>query len=246
MGRGKIAICIAIIAMYLFSTLHSAARWVMVRSVFLSNDDTLHPILSALYFHPIWLNILSGFVLPANSLVADCIMTWRCWVIWDRKFKIVILPILCTIAGTALGFLTVSLQANIILNPNSRSSNPSSDSTEFLAFSAPYFILSLITTVLCTGLIILRISTVSSGGVNVHGRVFEILVESAALYCVVLIALLPFLINEGFTAAYPQAILVQITGIAPTLIVARVLRVIPPPKCAPDTFGSVQWQLPSL
>ncbi|KAJ7152717.1 hypothetical protein C8R43DRAFT_842260, partial [Mycena crocata] len=148
---------------------------------------------------------------------------WRCWTVWNYDIRVVIFPILCTIAGAAeflpvLGFLSVAEQARYVINPHLNRES-------FIDFATPYFSLSLATTLLSTLLMILRIVVVTrigGGTLRGYGQVIELIVESAILYSLTLIVFLPLLVDHAFTHAYPQAILAQMTGIAPTLIVARV------------------------
>ncbi|KAJ7825123.1 hypothetical protein B0H14DRAFT_3727082 [Mycena olivaceomarginata] len=35
---------------------------------------------------------VTEFALPVNTFLADCILIWRCWAVWNRKTKIVFLP----------------------------------------------------------------------------------------------------------------------------------------------------------
>jgi hypothetical protein len=100
-----------------------------------------------------------------------------------------------------------------------------------------------LTTSLATIFIVLRIITMTDPTVRKAGRyrrAIEILVESAVLYSVVLIVLLPFLVQKSsFNNGYPHAFVAQLTviphsastviilpymmqGICPTLMVARV------------------------
>jgi len=50
----------------------------------------------------------------------------------------------------------------------------------------------------------------------------EMMVESAVIYSLTLLVYIPLLPSTNFADAYPQVILVSVTGIAPTLISARV------------------------
>jgi hypothetical protein len=92
--------------------------------------------------------------------------------------------------------------------------NPNLDRASFVDFATPYFALSLVTTSLATGLIIVRIFTMTgraarkSGG---YGRVIEIVVESALLYSVALIIFLPFLVQGSDNDGYAQAVVAQMT-----------------------------------
>ncbi|KAJ7493791.1 hypothetical protein FB451DRAFT_1491196 [Mycena latifolia] len=215
-GKGmNIPICLAVVAMYIFSTVHAASRWVMIKNAFIDNGDTPEQTLVYLFENPVWLVVLAGVPFVANTLVADTVLIWRCWTVWNRNFKIIIVPLLLTIAGAVLGFLSVATEVRFILHPEF-------DRDQFADYATPWSIMSLTTTLSATLLIILRIATMTEGRLRGYTRVIEIVVESAALYCVVLIVYLPFLVRGLATDGYPEAILVQVTGMAPTLIIARV------------------------
>ncbi|KAJ6482367.1 hypothetical protein DFH09DRAFT_1107214 [Mycena vulgaris] len=104
-----------------------------------------------------------------------------------------------------LGRSSIAEQAAYVINPNL-------DRNSFIDFVTPYFSLSLATTCLVTILIILRIinmtepSTESDGirpcGTDGRGVCHALVTESS---------------NDG----YAQAVVAQMTGIAPMLIVAR-------------------------
>lgn len=86
---------------------------------------------------------------------------------------------------------------------------------KFAKFSMIYFILSLSSTTISTLLIVYRIISVSRetgfSTINPYRKVLEIIVESAALYCIILIIYLPFLVRDDFSSGYPQALLISIT-----------------------------------
>ncbi|KAF8149208.1 hypothetical protein K438DRAFT_1625204, partial [Mycena galopus ATCC 62051] len=143
---------------------------------------------------------------------------WRCWTIWDRNWWIVAIPLGCTIAGAGLGFKTIQQEAAFLLNTTL-------DLGKFVDYETPYFALSLVTTCIATVLIIIRIITLSDETTRKsrgYSRVIEILVESALLYSVPMAIFLPLLVRDGPNAGYAQAVVQGVTGLAPTLIVARV------------------------
>jgi len=233
MHKHKFGIFLALIAMYILSTMHIICRWILIRNAFIYNGDT--PLTTSLYLlqPPLWLTVLAAVVFAANTLVADCVLIWRCWIIWNRNWWIVGLPICCTLVGAGLGFKSIQEQAAYVLNPNL-------DRNKFVDFATPYFALSLVTTCLSTLLIIFRIITMTEPTTRrSHGytRVIEIIVESALLYSIAMAVLLPLLVTDSMNDTYAHAVVGQITGIAPTLIVARV------------TFGLARpdetWQRPS-
>lgn len=64
-------------------------------------------------------------------------------------------------------------------------------------------------------MIIYRIISVSwqtgFGMSSASRRAMEIIIESAALYCLILIIYLPLLVRDDFIDGYPQAILIAVT-----------------------------------
>lgn len=78
-----------------------------------------------------------------------------------------------------------------------------------------YFILVITNTIYSTLMIIYRIISISrETGLKVSSasrRAMEIIVESAALYCLILIIYLPLLVRDDFIDGYPQAILISVT-----------------------------------
>ncbi|KAJ7751520.1 hypothetical protein DFH07DRAFT_826319 [Mycena maculata] len=216
--KKKLGLFLALIGMYILSTVHVACRWVLVKKAFIDQDDTSVSTLLYLLQPPLWLAVIPAVVLTANTLISDCVLIWRCWTVWNYDWKIVSVPLICTLAGAGLGFRSVAEQAAYIINPNL-------DRSSFVDFATPYFGLSLATTCLASFLIIVRIITMTEGATRNsrgYGHIIEIVVESAALYSVSLIVFLPFLVSGSFADGYPEAVVAQMTGMAPTLIVARV------------------------
>ncbi|KAJ7864629.1 hypothetical protein B0H14DRAFT_3603088 [Mycena olivaceomarginata] len=218
MHKQSLGIFLALIAMYIFSTIHIVCRWILMRNAFIDNGDTSMTTSLYLIRPPLWLTVLGAVVFTANTLVADSVLIWRCWTIWGRNWWVIVLPLCCTLAGAGLGFRSIQEQAAYVINP-------SLDRTKFIDFATPYFALSLITTCLATLLIIFRILTMTDHTTRQsrgYSRVIEVVVESALLYSVAMAIFLPLLVRNSSNDAYAQAVVGQVTGIAPTLIVARV------------------------
>ncbi|KAJ7783378.1 hypothetical protein B0H14DRAFT_2400800 [Mycena olivaceomarginata] len=225
MHKQSLGIFLALIAMYIFSTIHIVCRWILMRNAFIDNGDTSMTTSLYLIRPPLWLTVLGAVVFTANTLVADSVLIWRCWTIWGRNWWVIVLPLCCTLAGageksnrintehsdndfSGLGFKSIQEQA-----------------AYFIDFATPYFALSLITTCLATLLIIFRILTMTDHTTRQsrgYSRVIEVVVESALLYSVAMAIFLPLLVRNSSNDAYAQAVVGQVTGIAPTLIVARV------------------------
>jgi len=82
---------------------------------------------------------------------------------------------------------------------------------KFRKFTAVYFSLSLASTVISTFLIVYRIITIAREtdfySQSSYRKIIEIVVESAALYSLILIIYLPLLVRGGVKDQYAQAVL---------------------------------------
>jgi hypothetical protein len=114
--KGNLGLFIALIAMYILSTVHVACRWVLVKNAFIDHADTPTTTIVYLVQSPLWLTLLAAVSFTTNTLISDFVLVmishtprsdqliirqqiWRCWTIWNRNWRIVILPVLCTLVG---------------------------------------------------------------------------------------------------------------------------------------------------
>ncbi|KAJ7068609.1 hypothetical protein C8F01DRAFT_1247109 [Mycena amicta] len=214
LNSASIGLHIVVVLMFILASIHMATRWFIVKSAFVYNGDT--PLTTAAYVSspPFSVEVLEATVFTTNTFFSDSILASLEMLDYlgtrrkDRRYPDVVY---------ILGYLSVAQQGRFLRHE-------ALPRDAYVQFSAPYFILSLCTTLLCTLLILLRIvlmTRASLGKLRSYGAVIEMVVESAALYSATLIA---FIALGSFSEndAYPQAILGPMTGIAPTLIVARV------------------------
>ncbi|KAF7329962.1 hypothetical protein MKEN_00260200 [Mycena kentingensis (nom. inval.)] len=220
-----------IIAMFVLATLQTGIDWANLRYAFItkgtSPTDTVNALLEETY---LW-TVAPAVMLVANTFLADCVLIFRCFAVWAHDWRIVLLPVLTTIAGTTLGILAVLQTATFV--------SGGGDPNSFVDYAIPYISLSLVTTLLATSLIVVRILWLTrahgaftlklSGNTgttttNTYRVVIEMVVESALVYALTLAIYLALLFGpESSTSdGYVKAVLVSMTGIAPTLIVARV------------------------
>ncbi|KAJ7629086.1 hypothetical protein FB45DRAFT_919959 [Roridomyces roridus] len=208
--RTNPALLSALVMMYILSTVHVIGDWILLElgGGFLGSG-------------PLWITIMSSVAFTLNTLIADLVLIWRCWKIWNNNWVIVTLPILCTLTGAALGFKFTQETLFVLRNPDTNAT--------YVDFLTPYISLSLTTTCLATALIIYRIimmSNPTTRSARGYMRVIEIVVESALLYLVALAVYLRYLVSvDGFlTEWYPKAVVAQMTVRFSlfSLIVARV------------------------
>ncbi|KLO06970.1 hypothetical protein SCHPADRAFT_945646 [Schizopora paradoxa] len=212
-------------SMYFFATVHSTISIVTeLRDFQFHGGD---PSILNAFIDQSPLN--KGFVASmfvATGLIADCLFIWRCWVVWERRWIFVVVPILTMIAGAVLSILGIIGQVQV-----ASERSPGVVPEHFVALSTPFFILSLVTSLYSTVFIALRVFLVQREmkilGFNSqfkrhYSRMVEIVVESALLNSINLIALVVLTVRKSDKLDWPQDIQPQIAGIAPTLILLRV------------------------
>ncbi|TBU59396.1 hypothetical protein BD310DRAFT_413596 [Dichomitus squalens] len=180
------------------------------------------------------------------DLIGDYILIYWCWMMWGRNYWVVILPSLTAIAGFGAYSRTLGLYVLTTMPPPRAAcimevvhlvvtTDPTSPvpPTDLVPLTLAGYSLPLCTNVMATGLISFRIWSKSRRTSSPHRtpkseRTFEhnglaVIVESGLLY---LIAQLTYVVliaiphpAEGIIAVMA----VQIYGIAPALIIIRVL-----------------------
>ncbi|KAK0438544.1 uncharacterized protein EV420DRAFT_1736145 [Desarmillaria tabescens] len=217
--------------MYVLATVHLAVRWFYARRAFITNGETeetrFYSLADSLIAGgPLWVPTISSVVGGINILTADCIIIWRCWIIWDRNWRMIVLPSLCTLCGTIFDIFFLIEQLTPATDSQGKSPTPWGNSS--INWGIAFNSMTLSTTVICTTLIVFRLARARTSlrfGPNLYYRVMEIIVESAALYAVVLAVYIPFIATNSPYSNYPQVVLASVTGIAPTLILLRVASV---------------------
>ncbi|KAL0569853.1 hypothetical protein V5O48_012105 [Marasmius crinis-equi] len=100
-------------------------------------------------------------------------------------------------------------------------------STSFGAVGVDYatalYSSTLATTIFCTGAIVYKVVVIGgTRSLRTYRGVVEVLVESSALYCVATLFALVAYVKSGPASEFASAFWTSVTGIAPTLLVARV------------------------
>ncbi|KIP06254.1 hypothetical protein PHLGIDRAFT_515790 [Phlebiopsis gigantea 11061_1 CR5-6] len=216
-----------VVGMYVCSTMHSSLQWQLYSSAINNNEDTdgVKLITSLTTIAP-WLEATGDAFFCLNIFLADCLFIWRCWVIWQRRWVIVILPICASITGAVLAGLivhdqVVGLESDVTYVVVQKTQ-------QFVTLSTAYFALSIATSLATTLLITLRILSVqhatrkAGARTSSYNAAVEILVESAALYSATLLVFVVLNSRHDINFYYAQNIHAQVAGLAPTLIILRV------------------------
>jgi len=218
-----------VVTMFTIGTIYSTMQAAFEMRTITENGAS-PGLIAAFEDAPVWYTALGAVLFTVNILLADCIVIWRCWVVWGRNWLIIILPILTTIAGLVLQILNTIGEVQVV---KGRGHAPGKIPKEFLTFNRPYSILTLVTSLYGTLFIIFRILLLQRHVEGVpgsrmqflrrYGKVIEIVVESYALYSIVLIAFVVLTARGNPKVTYAETILPEMAGIAPTLLIFRVV-----------------------
>ncbi|KAK0496353.1 hypothetical protein EDD18DRAFT_203322 [Armillaria luteobubalina] len=146
-----------------------------------------------------------------SVILADLYMIWCCWMVWGKRWPVILLPI---------SFLAASIVSRIMVTVYYE------DATAKL-FLTLHISFILVTTLSCTLLIIYRIISVAGvkreaiSRLGLYRRLIGVLVESSAFYSTSLIIYLAFTIRSDLKVFYFDMIASIAKGVAPTLLVGR-------------------------
>ncbi|KAJ7732924.1 hypothetical protein DFH07DRAFT_968198 [Mycena maculata] len=163
------------------------------------------------------LNQAAKAVYVTSNIMADAIFIFRCYAVWNSRIRIVLLPIILTIALAVFGYTDAVSQSFFFYD------NYTASLTLDAAIATSVF-----TTFVLMGLSAGRIWWLARSARQVMGRkitgkyytICAMILESGALYCVGGIAYV--IVAEIYPATTSGAVLGQLVGIAPTIIAVRV------------------------
>ncbi|PBK67576.1 hypothetical protein ARMSODRAFT_1086084 [Armillaria solidipes] len=218
-------------------TIGFAANWSYICSAFIDNRKSFWTV----YSTPsgVAAPLEAGIAAFMCTILTDLYMIWCCWMVWGRRWLVVLPPILSLISATASKIIQIYHRYYI-------------NATSNVSFTL-YISFILVTILWCTVLIIYRILTVAGvkrgagGRLRVYHRFIEVLVESSALYSISLIVYLALTIREDFGMYYLDAIAAIAKGVAPTLLIGRAAagHTCPKDDCDESEMSTIRFRTSS-
>ncbi|KAK0196276.1 hypothetical protein F5146DRAFT_1176598 [Armillaria mellea] len=160
-----------------------------------------------------------------STILADVTLIWRCWIVWGRAWRVVLVPIACTTLAIIIrGIITYYSSYGPVENMPPQAQYLEHLQKAGVNWSVLYSSSILATLLWCTIFIIYRILRVGgiAAGMRVYRRLVEILVESAALYSAVIVVLLVFEVRSEPAEIYVEEFAISMRGIVPTILVGRI------------------------
>ncbi|KAJ7836615.1 hypothetical protein B0H13DRAFT_1120689 [Mycena leptocephala] len=153
------------------------------------------------------LSLANGMIYVVNNVIADALVIYRCYSVWNRNIYVIILPVILLITTSVFGW-------------------------DILLPLGPFFALSLATNILVTTLTAGRIWWICRQAraylkTDVQRRYvscISILVESGVIYSasVLTYLILGAIPSVSIVQEPVMQVLAQVVGIVPTLIIVRV------------------------
>ncbi|SJL18786.1 uncharacterized protein ARMOST_22386 [Armillaria ostoyae] len=213
-------LCIIIITLYILSTIPFGINLAFVRRAFIEHGDNYYSVFSAFVdFCPSQRAYLlaNGITGGISVLLVDITIIWRCWVLWDRQWRVIFVPMVCVAVGTVMKILQTLSNIHKFTEDNSKTGHFAAETDWTLI----YVFMTLATTLLCTLLIIYRI-VCHAPRMSASRKIIEMLIESCAMYSISLIIYLALVSRNLESSYYADIIAAYVRPIAPTLLVARV------------------------
>ncbi|KAK0432301.1 hypothetical protein EV421DRAFT_2000996 [Armillaria borealis] len=210
-----------VITLYVLTTVGFGVDWACQRRAFIQNGDNSFTVFFAPQaISPWWrayqlvISISGGL----STFIVDITIIWRCWIFWGRRWRIILIPALCAIAGTIAKSLQIR---SILINTTSDIGTTGAFTANIFNWTLIYISLTLVTTLLCTLLIVYRIVRFASA-VSSYGKIVEIVIEFSTMYSLTLIVYLALVARNSESSSYINIIAAYFKVIAPTLLIGRV------------------------
>ncbi|KAI0324336.1 hypothetical protein GY45DRAFT_1263011 [Cubamyces sp. BRFM 1775] len=157
--------------------------------------------------------VVATALVVTSVIIGDIILTYRIWIVWDRRWPFIVFPALCTLAYIALGASVVQLFASYM-----PMESIFMDAARVRVITSAA--LTLATNLYGTGVNILRGTVVT---LLIHGsEALVIFIESAAFYTFWMIFFVTAFAANSLLEAFAFHCIPAATGISFMLIVVRV------------------------
>ncbi|KAJ8073796.1 hypothetical protein PM082_012074 [Marasmius tenuissimus] len=161
-----------------------------------------------------------------SNFVAHAILISRCFIVWGRRLRIIVIPAILSVACNAAGLVTAATAEHFrpVGSYSMFSLRATGGTPLLIAFIATDLFINILLTLMLAGRIFaITRTTREILGSNVRTMYYSlvvVIIESGMLYPITLI-LLPALASTAGSNVVAFS-LVQIVGITPTLVIVRV------------------------
>ncbi|RPD65719.1 hypothetical protein L226DRAFT_557681 [Lentinus tigrinus ALCF2SS1-7] len=172
-----------------------------------------------------WVNVMRTADYVAQMFIGDGIMVYRCYVVYEKNWKVVVVPVLLWLAETACGWVIVYIDATL-------HTSATLNISQLEPFITTVLSLTLAMTTMTTGLIVYRIMKINHsiasqditrvGGSRRLTHVVRILIESGLIYTASVVVFFGTYLASNNAQYGVSDLVVQLIPISFTLILIRV------------------------
>ncbi|KDR71435.1 hypothetical protein GALMADRAFT_143712 [Galerina marginata CBS 339.88] len=205
-------------------------QWYYLKRAVVTNGTIRNDIFVALLEIPAWLDVLLCFSQMLVVVFADALLIWRCFFVWNRSRRVILLPTLLLVAEFLLTFAHLTL-----LSLTDTEKITSKDVRLLGHIQVAMLCASFTGSMAATLLIAYKIHSVTNQEFTPRGRfrhVIEIIVQSAVVYSLALLLQLAYNVRAVIAtdleqlafafSSYAQPLAFSLTVLVPTIMVARV------------------------
>ncbi|KAF8622046.1 hypothetical protein AX15_007329 [Amanita polypyramis BW_CC] len=158
------------------------------------------------YFEDIssWVNVMKMICYVGQTFVGDAILLYRCWVVYNRRWLVVIIQIIMWLGETACGIMAAYGEATL-----HHGGSAGLKTNDLLPWITSLLTLTLATNVITTSLIVYKIC------------VMRVLIESGTFYTASVVLLFVVYMSSSNAELPVSDAIVQIIGITFNVIIVR-------------------------
>ncbi|KAF9459967.1 hypothetical protein BDZ94DRAFT_1311927 [Collybia nuda] len=178
-----------------------------------------------------WINILKPLTVHLQTMVADSVLTYRCWIVYDKSLRIIFLPIFFYVGIVICTVIAMIKEGTLQSDKTSRINGD-----QLLQAYIGFWVSTISLNIYATTMIVLRIWRVESEsrGKNTLTPLYvtphlsrlqtamKAVIESGLLYTITSVVNFIVLVSGSNATFITTAVFIQVVGIAFNLILIRV------------------------
>ncbi|KAG7098071.1 hypothetical protein E1B28_000045 [Marasmius oreades] len=164
------------------------------------------------------------------NVLADVVLVFRCYVLWDSRKSMIIVPTTACVLSNAIGIVSMAITDSAHLSPGFALAELGGKATYL---QDAYYIMNALINIVLTSMVARKIwlsgETHSQWHVTTarslkkrYSSISSIILQSGLIYPLILVLSVPFTLCPSLAGWDVYPLLIQVAGICPTLMIVRV------------------------
>ncbi|KAG7098068.1 hypothetical protein E1B28_000042 [Marasmius oreades] len=191
-----------------------------------AGKDSVQPMLRVVHMVPGFM-IASTILTMMANILADVVLVFRCYALWDFRKSVIIVPTSACILSNGIVSMAITISSHLI--PGSSLAKWGDQAARL---EDVYYILNALINIVLTSMVARRIwlsgaysrhySTTGEALKKRYASISTIILQSALIYPLILVISVPFTLFPALAGWDVYPLLIQVAGICPTLMIVRV------------------------